>query len=696
MSAGSNRAEHYGARLSPLAAVWFPIHPSEVMRLSLRAKLILVMTIVVAAATFATSWVTQGYVKRFYERKFEDDFKAEIQFFSERQLQRQQELRKTCQELAGSESMVRAVEKKDREVYRLLREGLMKFLEGQLAPERAAGGQIPPILSRLANGKPALSPDLKSPRKPGAPPIPGVPSAFSSYLPSVEVVDAEGNMIEGGDGRLLSSKNLRMQGKKGESLRSVLRQLVARVGSEQEIAYRMREGPDGRSILWEYIITPVLGSRDKEPVGAILVWVPAPDLGERSLHAFTAATSTGDSRREREADAASSGFWLDGKLHTQTIPEEAREAVTRMVAERIADGRDGAKFAGTDLDIQIDGQKRSFRVLHRVLNPGSPFDPASQVCLYPTRAVEEEAAQLQGRIFQIGGLSLAGAMLMILVLTRGMVRPIEALVKGTSEVRKGNFDIKVPVTTSDEIGHLAESFNEMAEGLKLNQKYQRLLSQVADRMVAEQLMNNEAALGGELREVSVLFCDIRGFTTLTTGMPPHEVIALLNEHMSALTTLVHEHCGVVDKFVGDMIMALFGAPSAYGDDAQRAALCALRMVECREKLNMRGRWDFHVGIGIATGTVVAGCMGSEERLDYTVLGEKVNLASRLCGAAGEGEVFIDRETADKLGASAALTTIPELSLKGFPESVEAFRLESVSEEVVDLPVLPTEEVIARS
>lgn len=671
------------------------------MRLSLRAKLILVMSVVVAAATFATIWVTQGYVKRFYERKFEDDFKAEIQFFSERQLQRQQDLRKKCAEVAAAPEMVQAVEAGSRDVYRIIREALKQFLEEQVATERKGPGTpLGTILSRMVgpNGKPLPLPDLKAPRKPGAPTMPngGLPASLASLLPSVEILDAEGNLIEGSDGRLLSTKGMRMQGKKGESMRTVLRQLVSRVGAEQEIAYRMRQGPEERGSVWEYIITPVLADGNKEPVGAILVGMQAPDLGERSLHAFTTATSSGESRKEREAEAASSGFWLNGELHTQTIPQEAREAVAKLVAERIADGHDGAKFAGTDLDITVDGQRRSYRVLHRMLNPGSPFEPASQVCLYPTRAVEEEAAQLQSRILQIGGVSLAGAMLMILFFTRGMVRPIEALVQGTDEIRRGNFDIKVPVTTRDEIGQLAESFNEMAEGLKLNQKYQRLLSQVADRMVAEQLMNNEAALGGELREVSVLFCDIRGFTTLTAGMPPDEVIALLNEHMSALTALVHEHCGVVDKFVGDMIMALFGAPSAYGNDAQRAALCALRMVECREKLNQRGRWDFHVGIGIATGTVVAGCMGSEERLDYTVLGEKVNLASRLCGAAGEAEVYIDGATSEKIGEAATLTAIPDLSLKGFSDSVQAYRLEAMIEEAVDIPGLDQMAETARS
>ena len=651
------------------------------MRFSLQAKLILVMTVVVAAATFATSLVTQDYVRRFYERKYEDDFKAEIQFFSERQMQRQKKLRQTCQKLGHSDEMAKALMDKKSEAYKLVREELIDFFDKEIAPELRLrpGGEdsfrkLPPVkgVAEKFFGKPRPSDNGKGP------PLPQ--GQISQLIPTVDIVDADGELLSGGDSRQPLYPKPRGQGRKGESMRSLLKQLDSRLDEEQEIAYRMTDGPDGKPHVKEYIITPVISPDTKEPVGAIFVGVQVQDLGERSLHAFTSATSDADTHSEREASAASSGFWLGDSdkpiLLTQTIPPDAREAVSKLVGERIADGHDGSKFAGADLEVSIDGKSEPFRVLHRVLNPGSPFPAAAQVCVYSRRPLLEEESQLRQRIWGIGGASLLGAMLVILVLTHGMVKPIRALVEGTDQIRQGNYDVTVSVSSRDEIGTLAESFNEMAEGLRMNQKYQRLLSQVADRMVAEQLMNNEAALGGELREVSVLFCDIRGFTTLTEGMPPVEVIALLNEHMSALTALVHEHCGVVDKFVGDMIMALFGAPSAYGDDVQRAALCALRMVECRERLNANGRWDFHVGIGIATGTVVAGCMGSEERLDYTVLGERVNLASRLCSVASEGEILIDKTTADKLGTGASVQAVTDLVLKGFSESVEAYQLQS--------------------
>jgi class 3 adenylate cyclase len=160
-------------------------------------------------------------------------------------------------------------------------------------------------------------------------------------------------------------------------------------------------------------------------------------------------------------------------------------------------------------------------------------------------------------------------------------------------------------------------------------------------------------------------------------MPPEEVIALLNEHMETLTRVVHEHQGVVDKFVGDLIMALFGAPKSYGHDADRAARCALRMIQEREKLNQRSRHFVQIGIGISTGTVVAGCMGASNRVGYTVLGERVNLAARLCAQAGPGEILLDCTTRELLPATASVKQLPLRKLKGFSEPIPVWELRNV-------------------
>ena len=177
-----------------------------------------------------------------------------------------------------------------------------------------------------------------------------------------------------------------------------------------------------------------------------------------------------------------------------------------------------------------------------------------------------------------------------------------------------------------------------------------------------------------MREISVLFCDIRGFTALTQNMDPAEVIRMLNEHFTPLTRVVYEHNGVVDKFVGDLIMAVFGAPKSYGNDALNAACCALEMIRERQELNGTSLYKIEMGIGVATGSAVAGCMGSQDRLNYTVLGKHVNLASRLCSKAGRMEVVIDKTTLHRLGESQRVEPLAELELKGFSERVPAYKL----------------------
>jgi class 3 adenylate cyclase len=220
----------------------------------------------------------------------------------------------------------------------------------------------------------------------------------------------------------------------------------------------------------------------------------------------------------------------------------------------------------------------------------------------------------------------------------------------------------------------------MAKDLALNDKYHTVLTQVADKGIARALMRGEVTLGGELRKVSVLFCDIRGFTNLTEGMPPQDVVNLLNEHMTAMTEQVHRYHGVVDKFVGDLIMAIFGAPISRLDDVANAARCSLAMLAARDELNRTSRFRLEVGIGISTGVSLVGCMGSIHRLDYTVLGERVNLASRLCSSAAPHEILLDETTVEELGVSALTESLGELPLKGFTGTPRAWRLLEASSE----------------
>ena len=249
-------------------------------------------------------------------------------------------------------------------------------------------------------------------------------------------------------------------------------------------------------------------------------------------------------------------------------------------------------------------------------------------------------------------------------------------------IRGGDFTVKVPVRSRDEVGQLAASFNEMAEGLEQKERYRTVLNMVADEKVAHALVNGQLELGGEVREISVLFCDIRGFTAHTENMPPEIVIEMLNEHMHrphACIVKEHHGAGWINLSV-TCSMAIFGAPVSTETDTLDAVRCALRLIEERERLNATSQHQLKVGIGVATGRVVAGCMGSADRLNYTVLGERVNLASRLCSQAAAGQVIIDETTRAK--PSATRSNAPDTRAgadhrRAVTENVVAYELTAV-------------------
>ena len=249
-------------------------------------------------------------------------------------------------------------------------------------------------------------------------------------------------------------------------------------------------------------------------------------------------------------------------------------------------------------------------------------------------------------LFTIGGI-LFGTLGSFAVATF-LVKPIRALVDGVNEIGKGNFDIKIPVISRDEIGDLTKAVNEMAKSLKEKEQIKDAFRRYVSHQVAEEILKDPDAyfhsLKGEKRKVAILFGDIRGFTPLSERLPPEEVVAILNKYLTEMTTMVFKYEGTVDKFIGDCIMAIFGAPIWHGDDVKRAVTAALDIQQSLYKENIerlqKGLEAIKIGIGINFGEAVVGNIGSYERLEYTVIGDSVNLASRIQGLAKGGEVVV--------------------------------------------------------
>lgn len=290
---------------------------------------------------------------------------------------------------------------------------------------------------------------------------------------------------------------------------------------------------------------------------------------------------------------------------------------------------------------------------------------------------------IQLTLLLTGGGALLLCALFGVWLSRSLTRPVRDLVQATGRVAQGDYEAEVEVDSHDEMGALADAFNEMTRGLLLREQYRSVLNKVVSQDVAEELMKGDVELGGENRDITVLFADIRGFTPMTLGMEPQEVIGLLNECMERLSRAVDSEGGVVDKFIGDEIMAVFGAPVAQEDHACRAVRAALRMrdgiAEMNAERTARGAAPLSIGIGIASGIAVAGNMGSVDRMNYTVLGETVNLAARLTDQAAAGEILVseqtERWTADGLVASC----VGGRELKGFAEECLVYSVESFGE-----------------
>ncbi len=253
-------------------------------------------------------------------------------------------------------------------------------------------------------------------------------------------------------------------------------------------------------------------------------------------------------------------------------------------------------------------------------------------------------------------LAVLVSVVLLLVLSGYLTRPLQTLVTTMNRViDTGDLSRRVELLFQDETGRLGHTFNLMAERLEtasnqmkgfalqavINQRQERRLRNIFQRYMSEEVISQflrkpEAMREGENRELAVLFSDIRNFTALAEMMRPHEVVAMLNSYLTPMVDVIEEHGGKVDKYLGDGLLALFGAPTKHEDDAWRAVKAGLGMLDALREFNQgqvrRGRLPFEIGVGIDFGEVTVGNIGHyEKKMDYTVIGDRVNLASRLEG-----------------------------------------------------------------
>lgn len=285
----------------------------------------------------------------------------------------------------------------------------------------------------------------------------------------------------------------------------------------------------------------------------------------------------------------------------------------------------------------------------------------------------------------VAGASLVLGIAAALYIGRTIVRPVRSLEAAMNRVESGDLDASAPVTSSDEIGHLAASFNRMTEGLRREVLVRDLFGQYVSPQVARLAIDQRGQLEAQVVECTVLFVDIRRFTALAEVLSPTRLIGTLNRYFERMVAAVEAEGGIVNKFGGDSLLAVFGSPLNPSTDhparAIRAALIMRRaLVEFNREQVAAELPEVRVGFGIATGELVTGNIGSSRKLEYTVIGDPVNLAARLQELTTDlgSDILISAETARLAHGVAPLRALGEIEIRGRAQPVQVFTPEGAS------------------
>ena len=276
------------------------------------------------------------------------------------------------------------------------------------------------------------------------------------------------------------------------------------------------------------------------------------------------------------------------------------------------------------------------------------------------------------------------ALLLLARISKKITEPITFLAQASEEIGNGKYEgLHLPSTENrhDEVAVLTRSFQKMVVSLLEREKIRGVLNKVVSKEIASKVLSGSIELGGEERILTMLFSDIRGFTPMSAKLQPRALITLLNTYMTRMCRIIDETHGVVDKFVGDEIMALYGAPLDLKNHGEKAIEAALRMIDDLKQWNSE-RQDrgppITIGIGIHTGVAFSGNMGAENRLNYTVVGSNVNLAARLCSAALPMQILVSEQTYLSLPNPQKFhfEKLPAVVLKGIDQPVTVYGITS--------------------
>lgn len=294
---------------------------------------------------------------------------------------------------------------------------------------------------------------------------------------------------------------------------------------------------------------------------------------------------------------------------------------------------------------------------------------------------------LKNQIYFILGIVLSLSFLISFILSEKITQPITSLVNATKRIKEGDFDNSdlERINTHDEFTTLSKSFIDMTIGLKEREKYLNVLNKFHGQEITHEIISNPHITNAKKSKMTVLFTDLRNFTSLSENMEPEETVLFLNDYFASMIKIIKANGGIIDKFIGDAIMAVWGAPYPSEEDAQNAVKACLEMRETLKEINQKraltGLAPIEMGMGLHTGEAVSGVIGSDERLEYTVIGDTVNTASRIESATKEfkTDILMSETTQKEIKLFHPTQFLGDVSLKGKQEKVSLYRLPAWSE-----------------
>jgi adenylate cyclase len=289
-------------------------------------------------------------------------------------------------------------------------------------------------------------------------------------------------------------------------------------------------------------------------------------------------------------------------------------------------------------------------------------------------------SSLYGELLFISMDSLTIALILAYFLSKSISIPLLQIKKAIKEVENNNLDTRVEIMSNDELGDVAQGINAMILSLNESRRVRDSFGLYMGEEIRDEIISGRISMEGEMKRVTLLFSDLRNFTGLVEKNHPHQVVKLLNQYFNEMTLAVKEHKGLILQYVGDEIMAVFGAPVEVDDHPEMAAQTALemrsRLIKLNKNLEQQGFEPLEHGIGIHSGAVLAGNIGSRERMSYALVGDTVNTASRLQDANKRHgtSVIVSAETFQRLSREFPLRRLPATELKGKKRSLDIYGL----------------------